>query len=532
MLEHALRQMQSGVYERCIYLTSKSTGQLQTIHQLQAMIGTELRFMQMRNRGEHRIVSAGHTCTGDSTCDRGLAQAWFEADIHAPALFADGTLSLARAKALGEQTGVCPYALNRACLPCAEFWIGDSNYVFAPASQGVFQAAVGYDPAKTLLIIDEAHNLPDRAADALSTELASGDLLFALEELRSAGASRRLVNIGSELVRCIDRQPSGPLTTEASYELLDLCEEFQRELTQARFDYSTAAPFAIEIAWRIPELARTLAEPAERFLPWCPQHGLLRSTCLDASTWIRQCLQPFGGSILMSATLSPFDRLRSSCGLTVENSVAAPGHASWREQAYQVAIDCRVDTRSSANSTWQAPHAVSQPWRAQPETPVAVFFSACKYAENVRATSGAGTVPAGRPTDARRRPRRASPIHRAQSADERCPVPHPRLQLRRGRGPARRQVHTAMVVGPALPEVNAVQQARMQATPPSTARPPSMTCTSSGHATHSPGTRAPGAPDNRPASSYMANAMPRPPTAANWLPNTRPTPRSTTSRTW
>ena len=34
VLEHALRQLQSGLFERCIYLTSKATGQLQTIQQL------------------------------------------------------------------------------------------------------------------------------------------------------------------------------------------------------------------------------------------------------------------------------------------------------------------------------------------------------------------------------------------------------------------------------------------------------------------------------------------------------------------
>ena len=74
--------------------------------------------------------------------------------------------------------------LTRGCLPYAEIWIGDSNYIFAPGSQSVFHETVGFDPAKTLLIIDEAHNLPDRVADALSVELNAGDLVFALEELR------------------------------------------------------------------------------------------------------------------------------------------------------------------------------------------------------------------------------------------------------------------------------------------------------------------------------------------------------------
>lgn len=468
VLEHALHQMKSGLYERCIYLTSKSTGQLQTTEQLQAMIGEELRFIQMRNRSEHRIDSPAHRCTGDSNCDKGLAQFWFEADIHAPELFQNGTLTLQRAKAMGEQSGVCPYALTRGCLPFAEFWIGDANYVFAPGSQGVFNSPYGFDPAKTLLIIDEAHNLPDRAADALSVELASGDLVFALEELNHAGATRKLINTGNELVRCIDNLDTGPLKADAIYELLDLCEEFEQHLKHDPFNYEVAAPFAIEIAWRIPDLAKNLAEPAEKFLHWCPQSGLLRTTCLDASVWIAECLKPFGGSILMSATLTPLDRFRASCGLSTENSITAPGHATWRDDAYSVAIDCRVDTRLKQRDRHYETTAqtVAALCGNSAGTPIAVFFASYQYAENVRAYLEAlepgiriGLQPRG--------------VDLAEQVEfiEQGLLMSDALFLILGSSYAEGvdqlggKVHTAMVVGPALPEVNAVQDAKMEAHP-------------------------------------------------------------------
>lgn len=163
-LQHALEQMKSGLFDRCIYLSSKSTGQLQTIQQLRTMLNDQLRYIQMRNREEHQIDSAKHQCTGDTHCDDKLTENWFNADLHAPDLFDGPTLELARAKELGAETGVCPYSLTRACLPFSEFWIGDLNYVFSPSSQSVFSAPYGFDPAKTLLIIDEAHNLPERCA--------------------------------------------------------------------------------------------------------------------------------------------------------------------------------------------------------------------------------------------------------------------------------------------------------------------------------------------------------------------------------
>src|SRR5690606_12661339 len=143
-----------------------------------------------------------------------------------------------------------------------------------------------------------AHNLADRAADALSVELDAADLLFALEALRSAGAPRRLVSIGNELCRHIDAQKSGePLDTNAHYEAIDLCEDFTRQLRNAHFDYEAAPPAALEIIWRVPELEQRLTAPAHEWLYWAPKAGRLRATCLDASTWIATQLKPFGGSI-------------------------------------------------------------------------------------------------------------------------------------------------------------------------------------------------------------------------------------------
>ena len=47
----------------------------------------------------------------------------------------------------------------------------------------------------------------------------------------------------------------------------------------------------------------------------------------------------------MSATLDPIPQFTQACGLSDKQTAIAIGHADWRENAYDVAIDCRVDTR-------------------------------------------------------------------------------------------------------------------------------------------------------------------------------------------
>ena len=267
VLEHALKHMQNGLYERCIYLSSKSTGQLETIRQLKLMIGHDLRYIQMRNRNEHRIDSERHTCTGDMRCDDELGQNWRESDIRASELFENGTVELSRAQEIGANTGICPYSLTKACLPFSEIWIGDSNYVFSPDSRAVFMEAQGFEPGRTLLIVDEAHNLPDRTADSLSLEIASADLLLAIEELRAHGVPRRLLDPATELCRWIDSlSPKLALTGNQFYTGLDLCEDFSEQLKRSTFDYDATAPFAIKLLRSIPKLSETLSLHSQQYL--------------------------------------------------------------------------------------------------------------------------------------------------------------------------------------------------------------------------------------------------------------------------
>ena len=205
VLEHALQSLVDGVHERLIFLSSQSTGQVQTRVQLEGMLGDGLRSIQMRNRREHRIESSAHTCTGDTRCEDGLLERWQDANPRPEQFFQSGSFELEQAKTLGRQTGICPYALTKSCLPYAEVWIGDVNYLFNPASRNVFEQAQGYNPARTCLILDEAHNLPRRAADALSHELRATEWLFALEALEAAGAKRQVLAVG-RAAQWIDRQ--------------------------------------------------------------------------------------------------------------------------------------------------------------------------------------------------------------------------------------------------------------------------------------------------------------------------------------
>lgn len=471
VLEHALKQLKAGLYERCIYLTSKSTGQVETIRQVEQIAGRGLHYLQMRNRKEHSIQSNTHSCTGDSQCAQDLLENWRKADLHAPDLLKKGTLTIETAKQIGADAGICPYEISKACLAHTEVWIGDLNYVFAPQSQSVFKEVFAYDPSRTLLIVDEAHNLPERTASALTEQLVASELIFALEELKTAGAPRKLISTGQELIRFIEKlKAEAVLSSQDAYEALDLCEDFANQLQGAHFDYEALPNFAYDTIWKIPLLAQNLAGPAYNWLHWTPETGILRTTCLDASSTIREALEPFSACILMSATLNPIQSYQQSIGLRSEDYSLVEAAAPWRDDAYTVAIDLRVDTRLRLRSQYYEATARTVAALAYgcPGEPIVVFFASYQYAENIQAY-----LETIHPEYRIAVQERGLDLAEQEAFIRTALLSTDVLFLILGSSYAEGvdtlggKVSTIMIVGPALPEVNAVQKAKMEAHPSS-----------------------------------------------------------------
>ena len=466
VLEHALRHLQLGVYNRCIYLSSKSTGQIETIKQLRAMSGESIRYLQMRNRKEHSIDTPKHTCSKDKQCEHTSAQLWRDADIHPSKLFKKGTFELENAKDIGAENGLCPYALTMSCLPYADIWIGDTNYVFSPQSRGVFSDTIGFDPSQTLLIVDEAHNLPQRAAEALSIELSATELLFAYEELRVSGAPRSFLRPLEELSTRINTLGANQtLSSSTHYTLLDLCEDIEQQISQIHLHWKSVPTFVTESVWRVPLLAKCLGSP-EKWLHWSPSNGVLRATCLNAREWISDCIAPFGGTILMSATLSPIEHFREDCGISSANSIVAPGYASWREGAYDVAIDIRIDTRlkKRGDSYPTTAQTVATMINESTDEPIAVFFSSYQYAQNIEAYLSKlhpEYKVSIQPRNIDLKEQKIFMEHGLKTADALFLILG--SSYSEGVDQLGGRITKAIVVGPALPEVNCVQEARLNA---------------------------------------------------------------------
>jgi Rad3-related DNA helicase len=464
LLECALDALRDGVFERVLYLTGKSTGQLHVAETLRAMTapgpdlgaGPPVAAWHVRNKAEHCVNSVFQCVREACSFLDGAEKRWPESGLSRFYLVEGQARDLASLRSAGTGARICPYEITRAALAFNDVWIGDYNYVFSPDTRGLFFERPGFDPARTLLLIDEAHNLASRVADAYSHSFSAGDALEVASELHRVGARPQWIALWEDWARFLgDRVRTGSLADGDREDARGHIEGLAEGAASHPVDYAELGPHASGLIWRMPSVAGQLSADELARLWWCPQDAELSITCLDAAPAIGAALREFGGVVFSTATPGPADRFAESCGCAPLREVRAA--TPWRDGAYDVAVDLRVDTSFQHRVRHIATTAAAvESLHGSAAGPVAVFFPSYAYAESVAREFGAAAL----------QPRRGELS--AQSAWIAGALGEGRaLFLVLGSGFAEGidllggRVTHAMVVGPALPEVNPVQRARL-----------------------------------------------------------------------
>ena len=473
LLELALGELRSGQFERIVYLTGKSTGQLQVARTLESMTGgepgkvpppgsTPVATWHVRNKAEHCVNSVFHCVRDACSFLAGAAARWPESGLARFALFEDQARDIESLRLAGAAAHICPYEITRSALAFQDVWVGDYNYVFSPSSRGLFYAQPGFQPERTLLLIDEAHNLPSRVAGVYSHDFAAADALVFRDALDAVGAPARLVDAAGEWAGFLgELNPCPALAPEAENEARGLLFRLAEAAAVEPLDAAALGPRESERLWGFPQIAQQLDQTHLPLLWWSPRHGQLTLTCLDAAEAIGAGLREFGGVILASATPGPWEAFGAACGTPLFGVCAA---TPWRAGAYDVATDLRVDTTFQHRARYfGATAATVAALSRSASSAVAVFFPSYAYAEAV----GRELALASPSLRVALQPRLASLS--AQAAWVEASLGNSdALFLVLGSGFAESidllggRVTHAMVVGPALPEVNPVQRARLR----------------------------------------------------------------------
>ncbi len=541
LLEFALGQLRSGHFDRALYLTSKSTGQLQVVRTLQGMTvrhgdelansgpehpvalpptspsasranapaSTPVAVWHVRNKSEHCVNHTFHCIRDNCSYLAEAATRWGRSGLARFYLDDQHARDLDTLRQAGRDAAICPYEITRAALAFNDLWIGDYNYVFAPRNRGLFFEQPGFLAARTLLIVDEAHNLPTRVADAYSHAFTALAAFSVREELHRVRPAATLVTAWDHWCHALHHlRANQGLSASEEDDVRHVLAEVAKHVSGAALDFAALTPQAADALWSLPSLLEELATSELPRLWWSPRDSELVLTCLDAAPAIGATLREFGGVVLASATLTPIDGFATACGLDAppEVEVAPPAaperlgalnkrdtrklyrqltsaaellrveeakisagpallraHAPWREGSYDLACDARVDTTFQNRAQHYTTTATTVAnLRAAAGATVAVFFPSYAYAESISRELAANV-----PTLRVALQPRVRDLAAQTAWVEASLVAADALFLVLGSSFAESidalggRITHAMVVGPALPEVNAVQRARL-----------------------------------------------------------------------
>ncbi len=377
--------------DRIFFLTAKTPGRQLALDALDTLrkscFDLRLRVLEHVAR-DKACVYPDRACHGDS-CP--LAAGFYD---RLPAARADAAdtrwLSHETLRAVAEKHAVCPYYLSQEMAKWSDVFVGDCNYYF-DMSALMYAYTVMHEWRVTLLV-DEAHNLVDRARGMYTSSLSS-------QALRDAGqAAPRALRAVFE--RCRDIWHRSYRDQTVSYRIHDgipedLLKALQRLVSQIT-DHLSERPAASD-----PALMGFYFEAMLfiRLAEALGDHSLFDVTVDDPSDpltgttlTIRNILPaPFlenrfrtaVSTTLFSATLSPVAYFKDMLGLPVDArflDVAAPFSAA----QLKVLIDTRLSTRYDDRPLSIGPicQRIAEQFRQRPGNYL-VFFSSYAYLEQV-----------------------------------------------------------------------------------------------------------------------------------------------------
>lgn len=266
-------------------------------------------------------------------------------------------------KAFAVSEGLCPYELSLDLSELCDVIVCDYNYVFSPTVylKRYFDEREN-DSEKYIFLVDEAHNLPDRARDMYSSRLSKQDFeaVIALAG-ESSGITHACLSVIShfdklgELCRdnmTYDNDGNGVgyyVSRDMPERMSEILSEFSQKCDNW-MTHNTDSPAyfsAEELSFKVYEYKKICERFDGRYLTFINKNGMEVSVllyCLDPSGQLSEALEKAVASVLFSATLTPTDYFADILG-GGEKAVSVSFRSPFPSENLCVAVADGVSTR-------------------------------------------------------------------------------------------------------------------------------------------------------------------------------------------
>ncbi len=386
----AFKAMGEGLTEKLFYLTAKTTTRMVAEATLQDLRQAGLCCRAVTLTAKDKICLAGASPCRPVEC--GYAIGYFDRVGDAVrAILPMEVWTRPVIEAVAREYRVCPFEFSLELAEWADCVIGDYNYAFDP--RVYLRRFFAEGPSSFVLLIDEAHNLIDRAREMFSAELTKQPVLALKQAARERvpALAKGLNRLNTVLIKYRKEctEAGEPVVrSEPPAEVFPLLADLIRTI-EAVYPREEVSPFRealLDFYFTARSFVRVGETYDERFVSCRKQTGSDLSVhllCLDPSHLLREAMQRGRAGVLFSATLQPMDyhlRLLGSDSDSVRLHLPSP----FPRENLLLAVDDRTATRySQREQTYDRVAAMAAAVVQGKPGNYLVFFPSYRYLEEV-----------------------------------------------------------------------------------------------------------------------------------------------------
>ncbi|MGB1141678.1 MAG: ATP-dependent DNA helicase, partial [Halioglobus sp.] len=393
VLYPALKAVATGKHDKLVFVTAKTIGRV-------AAQDTLSHFRQAGFNGTSLSLTAkdsiclapGKACHGD---DCPYARGYYDKLPGAmQAAIARDSLAREDMEDLGRSFDVCPYELARDLAAWVDVIIGDIHYVYGLG--GMLGSAMEVGNERWTVLVDEAHNLPDRARSMYSARLAKARLM-AVKREAGGDVARALAAVNRQFL-ALDKlawqehsyhstgQPPSALlhslqgfTGAVGEELAQEPGYLQRQSLLADFYFDVLQFQRVADHWGEDFRCRLTRDSRGK------QSLCVQLACLDPARLLGERHARANATVAFSATLSPLHWSRDALGLGPE-AVTFRAVSPFAREQLQVSLATGISTRFRDREASAATlGARLSRWLAQRPGNCIVYFPSYAYMDMVLA---------------------------------------------------------------------------------------------------------------------------------------------------
>lgn len=311
----SVKAVGEGITSKIFYLTAKNTTGLEVEKALNLMTQNGLKLKSVWITAKDKICFEKDAKCDPEKCE--YARGHFDRVNNAiEDIYSENMITREVIEAYAEKHKVCPFEFSLDLTNWCECVVCDYNYAFDP--RVYLKRFFSEDGGSYTLLVDEAHNLVDRAREMYSAELIKNEILNLknLSKSYSKKICRTLNKLNSYFIeerkKYDEIQDDFIVYNEAPKEIVPLIRSFMKEAEGFLLENSECPikEDILDIYFKANAFLRTYEGFNDKYVAYSKKEGndiLLKLFCMDPSSAIKECLKKVKAAVFFSGTLSPMN---------------------------------------------------------------------------------------------------------------------------------------------------------------------------------------------------------------------------------